>query len=77
VCLRCREITKYTVIYSVYTWFWPTLHVRNDYMGRDTVLTNLAPSRHMKAWISLQGARYLMNIIHHTVRVNITDPFFC
>jgi hypothetical protein len=24
-----REITKYTVIYGVYIWYWPTLGIRN------------------------------------------------
>ena len=28
MCGICgREITKYTVVYGVYIWFWPTLHL--------------------------------------------------
>ena len=38
ICIRCiygifgREITKYTVIYGVYIWFWPTLHIYTPHM---------------------------------------------
>ena len=27
-----REITKYTVIYSAYIWFWPTLRAHRGYI---------------------------------------------
>jgi hypothetical protein len=51
--ISIREITKYTVIYGVYTRFWPTLHMH------ERLLPGEESSMEPAIWIQNWGSKYL------------------